>query len=123
MKSALIIAAVVLATAAAVSGWTAYLIRPATVKTVTRTKTVTATVTSTPKPVTKWRTRTRTVNLTATEIPCWEWSGGLTVVAPPQTQQATQEICQVSQVGPSASSEFQATAPDGSTRLFTVGAP
>ena len=60
MKTALTIVATVLATAVAVSGWTAYLTRPATVHTVTRTKTVAVTVTSTPKPVTRWRTRTIT---------------------------------------------------------------
>jgi hypothetical protein len=121
MKTVLTVAAVVLATAVAVSGWTAYLVRRATVHTVTHTRTVTVTVTRTSKPVIRWRTRT--VASVATGIPCWEWSGGLTVLAPPQTQNSTALTCQVAEVGPSATSQFQATAPDGTTTLFTVGTP
>jgi hypothetical protein len=75
----------------------------------------------TPKPRIRWRTRT--VANASTGIPCWEWSGGLAVLAPPQTQNPTALTCQVAEVDPSAASEFQATARDGTTTLFTVGTP
>ena len=78
MKQAVIIASAVAATAVAVSGWTAYLIRPATVHTVTHT--VTVVKTAPPRTVTRWRTRvvrrTRTVAGPA-GVPCGVAANGL----------------------------------------------
>jgi hypothetical protein len=78
VKLAVTVASAVAATAVAVSGWTVYLIRPATVHTVTRTVTVVKTVP--PRTVTRWRTRVvhraRTVAGPA-GVPCGVAANGL----------------------------------------------
>jgi hypothetical protein len=69
------------------------------------------------------RTVTRIVRKPATGIPCWEWSGGVTVLAPPSTQTSVKRTCDYTEMAPLVYSEFQAVAPDGTTVIFTVGGP
>jgi hypothetical protein len=88
-------------------------------------------LTRTPPPqvITRWRTKTITKTVSVPAVPsgdvmsCWIWSGGVTVLDPPQTQASTPAECQVSRIGPSSASEFQAIAPSGATTTFTVSAP
>jgi hypothetical protein len=122
MKTALTIAAAVLATAVAVSGWTAYLIRPATVHTVTRTRTVTVTVTKTPKPHT--RVRVRTVQAAPT-IPCQDAGGSvepgvMTAGLPGDT---TCSVALLSPMGASHLAQIQLTAPNGVTSTWNLANP
>ena len=112
MKTVLTVAAVVLATTVAVSGWTAYLVRPATVHTVTHTRTVTVTVTSTPKRVIKWRTRA--VSRPVGGVPCLEDNGHVWF-AGGAGQGIVQTTCTITPLTPYASGLIQVTAADGTS--------
>jgi hypothetical protein len=122
MKPLPTITVAIVATAVAVSGWTAYLVRPATVHTVTRTRTVTVTVISTPKPETK--VRTRTVQAAPT-IPCQDAGGSvdpgvMTAGLPGDT------MCSVTLLSPMGAShlaQIQLTAPNGATSTWNLANP
>jgi hypothetical protein len=122
MKTVLTVAAVILATAAAVSGWTAYLVRPATVHTVTRTRTVTVTVTKAPKPQRK--VRIRTVQ-TAPTIPCQDAGGELEpgVVTAGLPGDSTCSVTLLSPMGANHLAQIQLTAPNGMTSTWNLANP
>lgn len=124
MKAALVVAGLVVAgvTGSGITllivGQPATVVRdvPGPVRTVTRTVRVTV------------RGRVRTVTHTVdvpgpAGIPCMEMPGRLVVFPggggyPPSAVPVT---CSVAAVGPSANSEYEATAPNGQTATFTVG--
>ncbi|HUZ24347.1 MAG TPA: hypothetical protein VMV07_11360 [Streptosporangiaceae bacterium] len=124
MRPAFTIAAAVVATALAVSGWTAYLVHPAAVHTVTRIKTVTVTVSSTPKPVIKWRTRTVTRQGTAA-IPCQDIGGTPNpgVITPGLPGDTSCSVTLLSPMGADHLAQIQLTAPNGDSSTWNLANP
>ena len=123
MKTALAIGtAAALATAVAVSGWTAYLVRPATVHTITRTRTVTVTVTQTPKPVTKVRTRIVRVapNILCQDIGGSPEPGVITAGLPGDT---TCTVTLLSPMGADHLAQIRLTAPSGDSSVWNLANP
>jgi hypothetical protein len=121
VKTGAIIAAAALATAIAVSGWTAYIVRPAHVRTVIHTHVVTVTRTAPPKVITKLKIRTRRVS-SPPAMACQDIGGspepGVAVQGLPGDTRCTLTL--LSPMGASHLAQIEITTPTGDSSIWNL---
>jgi hypothetical protein len=124
------IAAVIIATALAVSGWTYAIARPATVHNVTHAFTRVVREPSAVRTVIRWKTRTVIVTKTGgagSTTPCDEQNGTVVPIAGAAASGATGlTTCTLSiqaDVPAANGDQLVITAPDGTSNSYQLGAP